>query len=365
MRWDQASEAISAILKGELPNISGASGSLDFDEEFGVDPLQTFYAVNRVGTKGGTRDFRTVSTVDSDESLGYGALKTGASAGRTLASAAHSELAARGKAAYVPAKKGDSWAVIIATSAGWEDYRHQSDALAVYDRLRSNGFSDDRIILFSVDDVPNSRRNPRKGDVHNAVGGKNLRKNAIIDYTGTDVTVANLENVLLGKKTLGTPTVLETDKHSNVLLFIVDHGEPGSVIFEKDARDGALSAQRLTGIVETMHARKRYRQMLIVTEVCYGESMASDIQSPGVVCLAGAARNERSFGANYDSEIGAWLADDFTFQMLSVVAGEPRASIADLYAGVYGRVAGSHVRIKNQRNFGDIHDTHISDFVAP
>lgn len=363
--WDEVDEAIDRILKGERPDITGASGSLSFDDEFGVDPLQTFYALDRVSTRGGITDFRTVDTFDSDESLGYGALASGASAGRTLASAAHSELEARGKASYSPGPKGDSWAVVIATSAGWEDYRHQADALAVYDMLRGNGFGDDRIVLFSVDDVPDSTHNPRRGDVHHTVGGKNLRKSAVIDYAGSDVTVANLENVLLGNATAGAPAVLDTDERSNVLLFMVDHGEPGSVVFERDARDRALSAERLTGIVETMHQRRRYRQMLIVTEVCYGESMTLDIGSPGVVCLTGAAKSERSFAANYDSEIGAWLADDFTYQVLDVVAREPSISIADLYGRVYGRVAGSHVRIKNQRAFGDIYDTRVSDFVAP
>lgn len=363
--WDEVDEAIDRILKGERPDITGASGSLAFDDEFGVDPVQTFYALDRVSTREGARDFLTVDTFDSDESLGFGALDNGASAGRTLASGAHSELEARGKASYSPGPKGDSWAVIIATSAGWEDYRHQADALAVYDMLRGNGFGDDRIVLFSVDDVPNSMNNPRRGDVHHTVGGKNLRKGAVVDYAGSDVTVTNLERVMLGDRAAAAPTVLDTDGRSNVLLFIVDHGEPGSVVFEKDARDRALSAERLAGIVERMHARKRYRQMLIVTEVCYGESMALDIASPGVVCLTGAARNERSFAANYDAEIGAWLADDFTYQVLSVIGREPSISIADLYGRVYGRVAGSHVRIKNQRAFGDIYGTRVSEFVTP
>lgn len=363
--WDEVDRAIEAILDGERPDVTGASGSLAFDDEFGVDPLQTFYALDRVVTKSGVRDFRTIDTFDSDESLGYGTLERGASAGRTRASAAHSELKARGKPSYVPGAKGDTWAVVIATSAGWEDYRHQADALAVYDLLKGNGLTDDKIVLFSVDDVPDSARNPLRGDVHNAVGGKNLRKGAVVDYAGSDVTVANLERVMLGDRTAAARTVLDTDGRDNVILFIVDHGEPGSVLFERDPRDGALTANRLNRIVERMHQRKRYRQMLIVTEVCYGESMALDITSPGVVCLAGAARNERSFAANYDAEIGAWLADDFTYEVLRVVASQPSISIADLYGKVYERVAGSHVRIKNQRAFGDIYGTRVSEFVAP
>lgn len=363
--WDRTSDAVAAIRAGELPDLVGASGPLDFDREFGIDPLRTFYAVDRVSTKRGARDFRTTATIDSDETLGYGVLGGGASAGRTTASPAHFQVETRAAPTYVPGPRKDLWAVIAATSAGWEDYRHQADALAVYDLLKGNGVGDDRIVLFSVDDVSRDRRARPRGDVHDVVGGKDLRKGAVIDYAGDQVTVRTLEDVLLGDKSAGAPTVLESDRGSDVLLYLVDHGEPGSILFEKDARAGAMSAEALARVVELMHERRMYRQMLIVGEVCYGESLVSGIRSPGVVCLTGAARGERSFATNYDDSIRNWLADDFTFQTLDVISQAPDISIADLYATVYERVAGSHVRLTNQRAFGNVYTARICEFVAP
>lgn len=362
--WDRIDEAVASILGGERPNLDGASNSLTFDREFGVDPLRTFYALNRVSSKDGMRDFRTVETLSSDESLGYGTLAAGASAGRTLPSEKYIGLESAVGAPRAFVSKKDSWAVVVAASKGWDNYRHQADALAVYDMLKSNGFQDDHIVLFSADDVPLSPQNARRGDVHNVVGGRNLRAGAVVDYAGGDVTVANVQNALLGEKSPATPAVLETDDQSNVLLYIVDHGAPGSISFQSDTVDLRLDAPRLAQIVDTMRRRRRFRQMLVVTEVCYGESMAAQIKTPGVLYLTGAGPNEETFATNYESDTGVWLADEFTYQTLQAVSREPTITIASLYRTVYERVAGSHVTIENQRNFGDVYTTQMSDFLG-
>ncbi len=176
------------------------------------------------------------------------------------------------------------------------------------------------------------------------------------------VNVENLKNVLLGNKTADTPDVLETNENSNIFIYIVNHGGPGYIPFSEG---GELTAEEFREIIEEMYKNKKYRQMFILIEVCFGESMALDIETPGVVFLIGASKNEPSFGANYDSEINAWLADDFTYQFLKIVSKEKNISIADLYTNVYERVAGSHVRLKNYDNFGDILTTPISEFIYP
>lgn len=363
--WDKVNEAINMILHGYLPDIEGASGPLDFDKEFGVDPLKTFYSLCRVETRAGIRDFRTIETVSSDKSLGIGILKEGASAYRTQASRAYQALQETGGVTYTPTDRRDLWAVVVSTSAGWKNYRHQADALAIYDMLKTNGVNDDKIILFLVDDIPYDKNNPLKGNVHHVVGGKNLRENASIDYSEKGVTIENLKNVLLGIKTAETPAVLATNEHSNILLFIVNHGIPGSISFEKDDKDYWLKAEKLNEIIDEMNQNKRYRQMFIMVEVCYGESMSLDIKAPGVVFFTGSAKSESSLGANYDGEIRTWLADDFTYQVISAVSREPHLSIADLYVSVYERVAGSHVRLKNYENFGDIRTARLSEFITP
>ena len=61
--WDKEGmkNAIDLILQGEFPDVAGTSGPLEFDEEFGVDPLETFY----IHWKVESGNFRAIETISS------------------------------------------------------------------------------------------------------------------------------------------------------------------------------------------------------------------------------------------------------------------------------------------------------------
>jgi len=358
-KWNECSQAVNLILQGELPDVDGASGPLRFDKESGVDPAESFYSLNRIETREGVIDFRTVRRFSSSESEGVGLLDENTSAVSTRASHKYSELNQTG-AAFQAGEREYLQAVIISTSGGWNNYRHQSDALAVYNLLKKNGVADKDIILFSIDDVPWLEENPLQGDIHHEVKGLNIRDKAVIDYSGETVTLANLRNVLLGKQTEKTPEILESNERSNVLIYLVGHGMPRAVNFEYGDQ---LTSRGLAQLVNEMYSMKKYRQMLIIAEACYGESLSMDLNAPGVAFLTGASRIESSFGATYDKDIRQWLADDFTLHVLKAIA-QPSITLEDLYLTVYSRVTGSHVRLVNYANFGDL-KTPVHDFLMP
>ena len=85
----------------------------------------------------------------------------------------------------------DNWAVLIAGSNTWANYRHQSDVFHAYQVLKKNGFSQDRIITFAFDDIANNIKNPFKGKVFNKPSGNNpgvdVYQGVVIDYKGTSV----------------------------------------------------------------------------------------------------------------------------------------------------------------------------------
>jgi phosphatidylinositol glycan class K len=83
-----------------------------------------------------------------------------------------------------------------------------------------------------IDDIANSERNPIKGDVHDKVGGENLREGAIVDYSGLEVTIQNFRNALLGNITAEAGEVLNTNENSNILLYIAGHGGDGLIAFD-------------------------------------------------------------------------------------------------------------------------------------
>lgn len=68
---------------------------------------------------------------------------------------------------------GDNWAVLVAGSNTYGNYRHQADVFHAYQLLKKNGFAQDRIITFAYDDIANNIKNPFKGKVFNKPSGTN------------------------------------------------------------------------------------------------------------------------------------------------------------------------------------------------
>jgi glycosylphosphatidylinositol transamidase (GPIT) subunit GPI8 len=64
---------------------------------------------------------------------------------------------------------GRSWALLVAGSKGYDNYRHQADICHAYQILRQRGVADDRIITMIYDDVAHSRLNPYKYKLFNEV----------------------------------------------------------------------------------------------------------------------------------------------------------------------------------------------------
>ena len=59
-------------------------------------------------------------------------------------------------------KQTGNYAMIVAASSGWENYRHQADALAMYQLLKQQGYDDDHILLIMEDDIAQNRYNSQK-----------------------------------------------------------------------------------------------------------------------------------------------------------------------------------------------------------
>lgn len=84
------------------------------------------------------------------------------------------------------------WALLVAGSNTFSNYRHQADVFHAYQSLVQNGFDQDNIITFAFNDVVNSPSNPYKGKVFNKPSysnpGVDVYAGVKIDYSGADVT---------------------------------------------------------------------------------------------------------------------------------------------------------------------------------
>src|SRR3989304_8092681 len=84
----------------------------------------------------------------------------------------------------IPGSNADNWAVLVAGSNGYWNYRHQADVCHAYQVLHQNGYPDDRIIVMMVDDIAYSKDNPFHGNIINQPNGPNVYPGVPKDYTG-------------------------------------------------------------------------------------------------------------------------------------------------------------------------------------
>jgi len=350
-------DALKSIRSGGSPDLSGASGPLRYDAEYGVDPLVAYYSIWVV--ENGTLSAHDVIGSEKTGSAGV----EGVSASGSRATRTNMGSATSGTSRYTPlTERKDFQAVIVGSSRGWNNYRHQSDALAVYALLRKNGVQDDHIILMLYDDIPNLPENPIKGDVHNTLNGINLRSGARTDYTGRQVTAETFENVMLGNLTADTPVVLESNTSTDVFVYIASHGTPGRTLITGSTT--SLTTEEFTNLTNRMEREGKYRQIVYLVETCFSEGIARNSTAKGMLYLTGASATEPSLGAVYDMGIKQWLSDEFTATFLNVIRTDPDITFRELYITTYERVTGSHVRMLNTENFGNI-DIPVREYLTP
>ena len=114
---------------------------------------------------------------------------------------------------------GKNWAVLVAGSNNWFNYRHQADVLNAYQLLKKTGIAEENIIVFAYDDIANNARNPFPGKIFNKPTfeepGKDVYAGAKIDYSGADVTPQTFMDVLKGDKDAvkgkGTESIVEIE----------------------------------------------------------------------------------------------------------------------------------------------------------
>ena len=96
------------------------------------------------------------------------------------------------------------------------------NALGMYDIYKQNNVPDSNLILMIADEYVTNGRNPFKNQMYaNGIARESWYSSGTeIDYRGSDVTVQNFVNTLLG---IG-PKSLQTNSESNVLIYITGHG---------------------------------------------------------------------------------------------------------------------------------------------
>uniref|UniRef100_A0A6N2LPH3 Uncharacterized protein n=1 Tax=Salix viminalis TaxID=40686 RepID=A0A6N2LPH3_SALVM len=190
------------------------------------------------------------------------------------------------------------WAVLVAGSAGYENYRHQADVCHAYQILKKGGLKDENIVVFMYDDIAFHVDNPRPGTIINKPFGHDVYAGVPKDYTGDNCTVDNLFAVLLGNKsalTGGSGKVIDSGPNDNIFIYYADHGAPGLVGMPvgKD-----LYAKDLIEVLKKQQEASSYKSMVFYLEACESGTMFEGLlpSNWSIYAVTAANGEESSYG---------------------------------------------------------------------
>lgn len=210
----------------------------------------------------------------------------------------------------------NNWAVLVATSTFWFNYRHISNVLSIYEQVKRLGIPDSQIILMIADDIACNPRNPMPATVFNkaekerSVYGDDVE----VDYRSYEVTPENLVRILTGRHTAYTPRSkkLLSDEGSNILIYLSGHGGNGYIKFQDYSE---LTSEEIADTVEQMWQKRRYNEILIIFDTCEAESLYKKLYSPNVVSFASSLIGENSLSHENDQTIGVPIIDKYSYYL--------------------------------------------------
>jgi legumain len=194
------------------------------------------------------------------------------------------------------------WAVLVAGSNTYGNYRHQADICHAYQVVHANGIPDSRIIMLYYDDIANDGENPFPGQIFNKPtdgAGTDVYKGCKKDYTGNDVTAQNFINIITGNaaamKGIGSGKVLQSGPNDNVFINFSDHGGTGLICFPVGAY---LYVNDLTTALTTMYKQSMFKKLVFYLEACESGSMFEGVlpTTERIYATTAANADESSWG---------------------------------------------------------------------
>jgi legumain len=192
---------------------------------------------------------------------------------------------------------GEIWALLVAGSNGWYNYRHQADVAHAYHTLKQHGVKEDNIVTMMYDDIANNQQNPYPGQLFNSPNGKDVYKGVKVDYKGADVNPENFLAILQGDESGvsgGNGKVLKSNEKDKIFVFFSDHGATGLIAFP----NSMLTVKQLNDVLLSMHNKKKYKEFTFYLEACESGSMFENVlpKNINIYAITAANSHESSWG---------------------------------------------------------------------
>ena len=341
---------LSKLSQGNLTTVSGVLGRWQFDKRYHASLLNTTYKHWRLKNNA----FHTLQYI----TLG-GSRRSVNNEQLWTMNAKVNEFFTDEVVEQLYGTKDGNYAVIVAASTGWHNYRHQADALDIYQMLKQSGYDDDHILLIMEGDILNDKYNLHKGEVRVSPDGENLYHDVVVDYRMSTLTPNDVSNILRGEVTERTPVVLNSTAKDNVFFFWSGHGNEG--VFYLDHQN--MTSQLMSNTLWEMFNRK-FRKMFFVIEACYSGSVAEYcLGVPGLLMLTAANGSETSLADVLDPEMNIWLSNGFTRSFCEALRQNNNISMRDLYYHVARQTVGSHATMYNYQSYGNMFTSTVKEFL--
>ncbi|RUS81743.1 hypothetical protein EGW08_010497, partial [Elysia chlorotica] len=263
---------------------------------------------------------------------------------------------------------GRHWALLVAGSTSYQNYRHQADICHAYHIVSKHGIPDERIIVMMYDDIAFNPANPFPGNIINQPNGPNVYPGVPKDYTKKELRPDVFLKVLTGdaegvEKILGRKgKVIKSGPKDRIFVNFADHGGPGVLVFPTKM----LYKNELHSAIEEMHKNQQYSQMVFYVEACESGSMFSNftaLQHLNVFATTAANPDEPSHGCYSDKTRHTFLGDVYSVNWMQDADREnlQQESLSDQYQVVKNETTSSHVM-----EYGDlsISELPVADFLG-
>ncbi|KAL6007918.1 hypothetical protein ACLOJK_033423 [Asimina triloba] len=281
---------------------------------------------------------------------------------------------------------GTRWAVLVAGSSGYGNYRHQrnpsagalidfvlavalqADVCHAYQILKKGGLKDENIVVFMYDDIAANEFNPRLGVIINHPQGEDVYAGVPKDYTGEQVTAKNLYAVLMGDRNGvdgGSGKVVDSKPNDRIFLYYSDHGGPGVLGMPNLP---FIYAVEFIDVLKKKHASHGYKEMVIYVEACESGSIFEGLMPEDLSIYVTTASNaqEGSWGtycpgmdppppSEYMTCLGdlysvAWMEDSEAHDLKKETIKEQYVAVKDRTSNYDTYNVGSHVMEYGSKN---------------
>ena len=337
------------LSQGICPDIDGVSSDWTFDKKTHASVIGSTYRRWRIDDG----QYVTIEYVSTEGSRRSSSTKT-----MWDWTASHFQLfsAEEDNTPTYPALD-DRWALLVAASKGWANYRFQADVFAMYQILRLHGYQDDHIVLICEDDVANNVNNPYPGELRVSDTGRNLYDQSAIDYCLSSLTPDDIGDILQGRASEKLPRVLRSDADDNVFIFWSSHSSIGSMDF------GGYQSMTYSKMKKIL-ASTPHRKLLMAVEACYSGGLGQFCEGlPGCLFITAANPYETSHADVWSEDVGVYLSNGFTSGFGKAINSDPAITLRDLYYTLGRNTSGSHVKVYNAPNYGSVYSETMSEYL--